>query len=328
MSLERYIKDVMCEANVYTDSLINFDNYNDDVLDDYVSDFLFENSGMFPGCQGICKRLVKLIRDNKIDNDKYQFHEEDFKGIPIFFKSIYITVTNDKKGAGYVYMNKLLDDEYDLIRWDNENKIFNFIEIQIGKDCFYEYDTVLFEMLAHELTHSYVEYRHLKNNGKFLKRLMNSDNYKKLDPKRNDHYIVKTIKIVLHTLEPVERNSILAQLVSSIYSNEYVSLRDAYEDIKKSPIYQNIKAAYALSFLVDKDEEIKRNYILAYRHIYNDNIMSDKKILNFLKKESNKLWKKAINHIYYAIYNDVKIDEHLGVTRNIRRIANLNNLRL
>ena len=130
----------------------------------------------------------------------------------------------------YVYESNKYND-YNEIRWDQENNKFNFVEIIIYN---IENDTgALEELLYHETKHIWDEYQLLIHNGINLSSV--------LRPHKSNKEIINNI---LYYGSKYENSAYLSQLNAVLGTNKYNTIKDALDDIIKSSVYQNYKYLY------------------------------------------------------------------------------------
>ena len=281
-TLEEYIKEITEYKNIKYD-------YIDNIIYEHIYiHYLFSNkklnteqniyessTGIFPKEHDIIKFILNKLED--CSKDTYIINLKQFG----FIENLYIhfDTNNESSISGeYVIDNEKYSD-YNIVRWDSENKIFRFCEIKI-----YNYDKnpdLLEEILYHEVKHIWDDYQYIKNKKQFL-----SDKVKKsLSNKFNKLHINQTIKDIIYYSEDYEISAYIAQLNKVLGNKKFNSVKEAFNEIIKDPIYINLKFVYQSLNNDDYKEQIILQDISEQRY-------------NKLKKNFNKKWKQILHHIY------------------------------
>lgn len=284
INLDEYIKEMTTHKNYdgqydYLDNII-LDHCYIHYAFNYrliTEGYIYENDGTFPEQH----KLVKFIK-NEIDNEKKQTYILDLNYS--FINKLHIYLRENSKSdinGGYIYDNEKYDD-YNEIRWYKDNEKFRFAEIII-----YNYDKNpdgLEEMLYHETKHLWDDYIEISKKNSFL-----SDKIKKsLDYKLKKENIEDILKNIIYYSEDYEISAYISQ-INSILKNGYIDIKEAFNDIYDSYIYQNYKFIYYI-LLNDtyKDEILKHISIKEY---------------NKIKKNIKYAWKKIIKVTYEVCCN-------------------------
>ena len=279
--------------------------------------YINESIGLFAGCDDI----VKYIEDNlnKIISDgEYTVNSKDISNLSIkFFDELYLYFkhtdlqTNGEYVIGYGDDNK--QDNYEALKWNIEDKKFNFIEININYN---DIDTIP-EILTHELTHAWDDYilhkkntslrnkgladnytymlndlsHELKNDIGRATILGHTDNARELNRISNN---VNTIKTIVYYINNFEVHAYIAQINGMLYNMMFTDIKEAIDYVtKKSSSFDNYKNIYNLMQthkMADALSEIS---------------FTSNEIQRF-KKKSTDIWKKVINHTYLICAEHVK----------------------
>ncbi len=270
----------------------------------------FESIGLFAGC----KDIVKTVADNLnelLKKGEYTIKSKDIHALKNkFFDELYLYFnkvdnnTNGEYKIGYGDDNK--QDNYETIRWNAQEKKFNFIEITINYSVLNEIP----EMLTHELTHAWDDYiLHVKGNTslrnkhvndniqnmlgdlkkslnrdlRFAKLLSNTDEEIELTKISSN---VDTIKQIIYYLNDFESKAYISQ-INSIFTHDFENIHQAIDFVSKhSATYYNYKEIYRASISNDFDE------------LFKNVSFTDNEIERFKKRAKN-IWKKIINHTYH-----------------------------
>ena len=126
-------------------------------LKDYVR-MIEEGQGVYDGCEELAKYIADIINSNP-NEDFFVISGDDLTFKNIFFKNLLIYVERPTIEEDATYHIKTKDENKVLklckntIKWNIKDKIFNFIELSIDYNSINHYD------IAHELNHSYEDYK-------------------------------------------------------------------------------------------------------------------------------------------------------------------------
>ena len=236
-SIEEYIKEITNHDNPEYDfldeCLLNQLNiyYNFNLLTISES-MIFESKGSSPSQSDIVNKILKEIDisknvniikiDNNVINEIYLY----FKNKP-----------NTEIHCEYVVDNVKYDD-YNVIRWDNDNKRYKFAEINIVN---YTNNDDLEELLYHETQHIWDDYQMMIHENIPLSNKIK----KSLDVKFNNSNIDDTLKEILYYVNDYEISAYISQMNGMFHGKKFNDIKDAFNDvIYKSNIYQNYKLIY------------------------------------------------------------------------------------
>ena len=220
------------------------------------------------GIPDIIKYLVPFVSDEIIE--EYNTGKKDFKlklsqadlGLnDLYFKYLNIDfkIEDNPYGGAYNYTNSA---------WDNKKKIFNTVEINlsISKDMFNQLNS----LLAHELLHSYEDFKTRMSDKGFLNRTPNqltpdASNLLPIEEKYQDHPKIQSLIQSIYYLMSVEKRANVASVYHDLenynftldsYNNNKTSLRMYY-------IYDNIlnQAPKIVDSLNDYELDGIREYI-------------------------------------------------------------------
>lgn len=278
----------MKNINEYIQEIINHKHIFNDILDDIVyehidmhyrfnyrlinEDSIYESDGSFPNQHNIIIQILNELSGTEEQTYKIKLNS--------FVQDLYIHFkTNKESGIEGMY---IIDNEkysdYNDIRWDNENNSFRFAEIII-----YNYDKDpcgLEEILYHETKHIWDDYISKIKNDKLL-----SEKVKKsLNVKLNKSNIDETLKQIIYYCEDYEISSYITQLNGIFGNKKFLTIDDAFDEIKRSSVYQNYKFCYYV-LISDKYKE---------RFLETITLKEYKRLQNNIKRA----WKKIINHSY------------------------------
>lgn len=283
--------------------------------------YTFESLGIFKDC----KKIINYIVDNILNIYKKETSIDSEKiSNDLFFNklNLYFDINNKNIIEGSYKIGFENDEDnikYDLDRWNNDNKKFNFIEITV-----YNFDDPnsewqvddLAEILTHELTHAWDDYilrlegtsslRNKKLSNDFNKELNNLRekilldsifNFDKNERDKYKEYLNKDIpllKDVLYYLDKNEQNAYISQLNQVLKNKKFENTKDLVNYLNnKSVTYYNYKVLFEL---FHNDEYINKLIELGLK----------KSSINKLKKQSHEAWNKIVNHLYH-ILEDHKI---------------------
>ena len=278
-SIEEYIKEITNHDNTEYDfldeCLLNQLNiyYNFNLLTISES-MILESKGSFPNQEDIVNKILKEIDISKTTNI-ININNKIIDKVYLHFKS----TQNSKFICEYIVDNVKYDD-YNIVRWDNDNKRYRFVEINIIN---YTNNDDLEELLYHETQHIWDDYQMMIHQNIPL-----SDKIKKsLNNKFNNSNIDNTLKEILYYVNDYEISAYISQMNGMFHGKKFNDIKDAFNDvIYKSNVYQNYK--------------------LIYYALYNDkytnkllNIGIKKSELSNMKNLIKKKFNKIINHAYH-----------------------------
>ena len=278
-SIEEYINEITNhkdpEYDLLDECILNqlrvYYNFN---LITITESMILESKGSFPNQDQMVNKILNEIDSNqdvsivKIDNNIVD-------KIYLYFK----TEENDKFHCEYVVDNEKYDD-YNLVRWDNDNKRYKFAEIDIIN---YTNKKELEEFLYHETQHLWDDYQSMIH-----KNIPLSDKVKNsLDTKFKNSNIDKTLKDILYYIDDYEISAYISQMNGLFNGKKFSYIKDAFNDIiYTSYVYQNYKWIY---YALYNDKYVD---MLSNAGIKKSEITNMKKII---KKKFNKI----INHAYH-----------------------------
>lgn len=275
---------------------------------------------VYNGCNELAEFIINKMKEHNPKNteEKYILHftKNELKNIPnIFFKELFIDVeisSNDiiPKANYEIWKNEI--DEYKAFKYDEKEKLFNFINMSIIYGKFY---TITSDILVHELTHAYEDYKLYSNttDDTLYNKLIKTDyidNILKLSSKIDSYE--RFIRNIEYILNPHEQNAFIAQIVSiintkckSISGENIKQLYDYIYNHNKlfisfNSIYHNFK------YFINHANEFN---LLAkkYNIIYNTNY-SKEKIYSKLSKDIYSFKKKLIKAILDT-WSEFKYDD-------------------
>lgn len=239
---------------------------------------IYESDGSFPNQHNIIKQILTNINVPK-SNKTYIINLNTFiKDLYIHFKT-----NNDNDINGMYIIDNPKYSDYNDIRWDNENNVFRFVEIII-----YNYDkdpNGLEEILYHETKHIWDEYIEITKHNNLLVDKVN----KSILIKLNKTNIDETLKQIIYYCEDYEISSYISQLNGIFNDKKFLTIEDAFEEIRNSSIYQNYKFCYYI-LMFNRYKDILLQYI-------------SNKEYKKLQYNIKRAWKKIINHSYIICCN-------------------------
>ena len=327
----------------------NFDYVDEQVIKHYVihrgfnetlNYYTFESLGIFKGCKNIVNYIIKNYNNDK----ELHINVNDINGLPNkFFDKINVYfASNDIEGINGSYTAGYDDDEenekYQNNRWNDNLKIFNFIDIYI-----YNYNNIdesaLAEILTHELMHAWDDWM-LRKNGYSLRdktliknksneeildtvsdtikllgiRAVLDDDHEELNNIKENAKYIEHLKLLFYYLDKFEINSFIAQMNGSLYNKKFNDIKQCLEYIKeKSPAYYNHK--------------------IIYEFLHNErcvNILKSigvpNKLINKYKSISDKTIKKIVNHMYLICADHIAntkvnhTDDLINITEKLKPI--------
>lgn len=288
-----------------------------------------EKQGVYDGCDDLARYIADLISKN-LNKNFIVVPTEGLKFQNIFTKFIliYLEGINESiKHAQYhsddiKNKDKVLEFSKELINWDNENNIFNFIELTVElSDDNLELDHYT---IGHELNHAYEDYNYrLTHPGKSYTDYIDFTKYNKaLKYTETDYFTNKpthslpeyVIGFIEYLSTGTETRAHVAQALMKFKDNldKYDNFEDAIDWQKNNnkifQLYNFLETKFHGYQKIDKLKEIMCN---TYKDINNidkniDNDIIIRKIEKKLERFNNAL-KKHINIILkdYAKKNTI-----------------------
>ena len=270
--IKDYIKEITTKENV------EYDDIDAIVLDHCYYHYhinyrlvtegtIYESStSKFPGQDELVINILKYINNNFKDTKIIGIDNKFVDKIYIHFKHS----DEEKIYGAYIYDNSKYED-YNEVKWDNDNSKFMFAEIDI-----YNIDNNvddLEEILYHETKHIWDDYQLMLHHNVNLSKIVHNH--------KSDKEIINDI---LYYGSKYEISAYLSQLNGVLGKNKYNNIKDALDDIVKSAIYQNYKYLY---YCIIEDK-------------YKDDLLKEisNKEYNKIKSNIRKAWDKIIHHIY------------------------------
>ena len=291
----------------------NIEEYINTRILEHTKIMLRESRGIFDGCRDIAIFVNSKIRNAWIKNEstikltKQQI--EDSIKQEIFFSSLTININNHNNIVFAKYKTN------DVILKDG--KLEN-ITISIGLKNKPEN---IVNLLVHELTHAYNDYKLLLNGVSSIYDLVTKINYNQVI-NFNDHSVSRIIREMrksLYILLPFERNSFIAQLVDNIkqlkednkiQSNEKLTSEQILQYIKQTDIYNAYKDISILIQLY-KQGELSNDDLHDIENEW-ESIYNERKTAHKIIKKLEVLFNQAMNKIEIILPKHM-IDECLEV---------------
>lgn len=288
---------------------------------------LLESLGIFNGCKEITKYIFDKLKENLGDNTIIINFPKNVTNK--FFDKCYLHVEYDKKyeaGSGG-YISSDGHNDYNEIRYDSDQQIFDFIEINLELDE--NHINNIYSIIMHELIHAYDDYIHIKKSG-FDYSLFNRNKKYDLDVisnnhKKNEDIIIQCCKDIIYHLFKDEQTAYIGQLNGELKDKKYDNIKDIIKDISQTSIYGNYKIIYANYHNIIKSKKYKEQFCDVYRQL-NKNNKSNDSIIKELNNKFNKFWSKFINHIYHIATDHVIYEKY--ATRDSRERIPLLNMSL
>ena len=284
-----------------------------------------ESLGIFNGAKDIANYILeKLKKDKNIDslnivlNDIKNYNGNQFTDVIIIYPKYNKSYKNSEE-AGYI-LSYMTDEknanDYNVMRWNESDEKFSFIEIIIK--CDFEYLNQIYSLLLHELNHAYNDYIHIKKSGfesSLIKRDIKS-NYNIIGTKNEDDSLVeKVCKDLLYMLNKSEQEAYIAQLNGEL-KDKYKNIKDAIKDLTKSNVYQNYKTIYINYNRIFKSKKYTEEFCNVYRKLNNNDNISNDKIIKTIQNTYEKFWKKFINHIYHIATDHIVNEAYITKDSN------------
>lgn len=254
-------------------------------------------SGFYNGCKELAKHIAKEISMHP-GKSKLYFKESELKEFEnIFFDTLIISIDSeikeDIKDIGYV-INE--DTAYNAIRWDDERKIFNFIEIKIRLINNW---TAEWDKIVHELNHGWEDYQlMLKDPTSGLIIHLDKEKYDKTRAyTESKDSFERLIGYTEYVSTGIERRALVAQAMAKLSDNldKYDTFEDALEYQKRNNEVFNTFVVHNGNFKMFKRFNRKR-LCDTYRNLY-ENQYDDDKIIKILEQKLNKFEKALLKHI-------------------------------
>ena len=194
---------------------------------------IVESKGRFPNQEQIVNKILNEI-DSSQDVSIVKIDNDIVDKIYLHFK----TEENSDFYCEYIVDIKSYDD-YNIVRWDNNNKRYKFAEINIVN--YTANKNHLEEFLYHETQHLWDDYQSMIH-----KNIPLSDKVKNsLDTKFNNSNIDKTVKDILYYTNDYEISAYISQMNELFNGKKFDDIKDAFNKIiYPTPIYKNYKLIY------------------------------------------------------------------------------------
>lgn len=275
---------------------------------------------VYNGCNELSEFIIHKMKEHNPEhhNEQYVLHisKNELQNLPnIFFKELYIYVDiNDKyenANASYEIWNNGIE-EYKTYKYDEKEKLFNFINISVTSG---EHYSISSDIFIHELTHAYEDYKLYSNDKEettLYNKLYNTnyfDNINKLS-NRIDIY-ERFLRNIEYVLNPHEQNAFIAQLTSLIHSKcksiKGNNIKELYDYIyNNDKLFVNFNKLYHnFKYFINHRKEFTL-LCKKYNTIYNKNY-SNEQIYAKLSKEIYKFKNKLVNSIL-STWNEFKYD--------------------
>lgn len=316
-SLEDYIND---KNNIFLNECCVYEMFfNNNILNnDYK--YIFEKLGLYNGCEDTASLITHNIDLNKVNKEKFTIRltNNDFKNIDnIFFKEIFLNVNiididYNAQFAKYGLWDESKSNEYDSLKYDGDNEIFNFILIDIylnSETIFIEFDSnYIKNILIHELNHAWKDYNRYKNGVGSLRNIMNNTYINA--SKRNivEPSIERFIKNFLYITSEIEKDSYKAQILSIVKKNSKGcnTFTELYQKIKDNKL---IKSFIELNKKYNEyiDNKDTWNIIVKLYNKLNNTNYEQQKVYSILSNLYNKFKKKLISQLVNTYYENKNI---------------------
>jgi len=251
-----------------------------------------EGSGLYPGQIQTAKFIYEQILKNK-DLKKMEITKFPSLKTKFFDKIIINFIDNEKYEGGYV----VFDENNRSIQWNEDKKIFNYIEFSFS---IYSIDN-LYPIIVHELKHAYRDWMNIKNKKSSIYKKMIDIQYTKfVNIDEDDDIFLKVVKLVKYFLTDFELEALINEIVESLKDN-YFTINSALEDLNKVQKYVALKSLYNnIQYIISNDNAFKL-YYKEYITLFEDK--SEKEVKKELQIKFNRFWTKFINHLYNGLYD-------------------------
>lgn len=265
---------------------------------------------IYDGGEDLAKHICKIIKDNPKE-DFIVINAKDLKFKNKFFKHLLLYI-NDKpiseklSGASYN-----IDDKYkktketlgELLRWNFEENIFNYIEIYIETSDKTDRD-VDWEDLSHELNHAWDDYqKRLKDPNKNLISDVDIKEYdlcRDLYNRSNNRYDI-IIGYIKYVTTEFEKKSFSVQATSKIKANldKYSNFDDALKwQFENNEVFVRFLLIYDWFKYVKNSSSMTTTLCDKYRKYFeNHKDLSNSEIIEELDK--------MFNDYYNALVEDI-----------------------
>ena len=251
-----------------------------------------EGSGLYPGQIQTAKFIYEQILKNK-DLKKMEITKFPSLKTKFFDKIIINFIDNEKYEGGYV----VFDENNRSIQWNEDKKIFNYIEFSFS---IYSIDN-LYPIIVHELKHAYRDWMNIKNKKSSIYKKMIDIQYTKfVNIDEDDDIFLKVVKLVKYFLTDFELEALINEIVESLKDN-YFTINSALEDLNKVQKYVALKLFYNnIQYIISNDNAFKLYY---KKNITLFEDKSEKEVKKELQIKFNRFWTKFINHLYNGLYD-------------------------
>lgn len=235
---------------------------------------LFEEYGVFNGCEKIAREIVKIVQDNF--NFERSYYTIKMKNCD-FIDSLQIMITNEY-GAGFDTNGSKLD----------ANFVYNPLCLQIGKKIIWNNDDAL-PCVMHELLHTYQNIN-LAKKGYSLRDKLNKVGYFNINRNNSTNSLLDNI---LYYLNRYEVGGYITSLVGDLKSSDrnFVSVDEVYEFLKTTVDYKNYQQIFKMCKM--------------FNDLTDKNIQKD--ILDFMKNKTDKVFNTYNQFLKWLNYSAYKV---------------------
>lgn len=278
-------------------------------LKDYIKQI--NEAQIYDGGEDLCRYICKVIKDNPSE-DFIVINTKNLKFNNIFFKHLLLyindNITEKFIEASYSFQNdknkeKIKANIGDLFKWNNEEKVFNYIEISIWTTSKKDRD-IQWGDITHEINHAWDDYQEkLKDPSRNLMSSIDIERYniaKNLVKYPIDTYD-KVIGVIEYTSTDIESKSFSVQAMAKFKDNldKYSNFKDALEwQFKNNEIF----AGYFSLITFFNKEKQNKDFIYKIckryrkRFIKDDNL-SNNEIVDMLSTKLQKYYEVLIEDI-------------------------------
>ena len=263
---------------------------------------LFEQYGVFKGCEDIASYINDIIMSNRNNGGKEKDLTIEIKNCP-FIKTVRLKLyrQEDTNTSGAYVPNY----SHILVHRDKETRKL----IPYFCPLYLEINTATvncFTSLMHELTHAYEDIMRFKNDGDqivdkgyklgYFKRKYNNDDATRAEV---------AVSQMIYNMASFEQNAYMAQMAGECQSSgkKFVSVKEAFNFIRETFVYKKYKTLiFNLTELERLDDEVAVFYMNVFNDLSNYNFKTPQNFRTFCRRKREKIEKKFNNIVPKIVY--------------------------
>lgn len=278
-------------------------------LTEYIKAYQINEARLYKGGEDLAKYICKLVKENP-DKDEFIINKEDLNFPNIFFKHLFVYVNEhlneELVAASYhtkKYSNKIDKIIGNILRWDDKEKIFNYVEISLQTTSKEDRD-IDWTDISHELNHLKQDYDDkIKNPENDLFGDIDLEEYnisRKLYSTSNNRFELISSYIKYANVE-FERESFSVQATEKFKENldKYNNFSEALDwQIKHNKIFIRYFLIYSWFTGCKESKDLSNSLCDTYRKTYKKSKnLSNEEIIDFLTNSFEEYYKALTEDI-------------------------------